>query len=95
MQRPFSNGKCVFVRVCVTAVAIDQIRRLYSGVSTFTWYYSGLQIYEGWWARKWGRLVGYHSLGLPVFIQVVYKHPWNPVLGLTVGALGAKYEKLT
>jgi hypothetical protein len=49
---------------------------------------------KGWQARKWGRLVGYHRLGLPVCIEVVYKRPQGVLPGLVVGALRAKYQKL-
>ena len=42
-----------------------------------------------------GRLVGYHKLGLPVFIQVVRKRPRAPGPGLFVGDLRTKYQKLS
>jgi hypothetical protein len=33
-------------------------------------------------ARKWGRLVGYHRLGLPVFTKAVFKRPRTLCPGL-------------
>jgi hypothetical protein len=41
MQRPFPNGKkCPFgCNGYVTAVAVGQSQRLYSGVGIFNWYY--------------------------------------------------------